>query len=478
MKSTRIAIILLILVLSGCGSSEEIGETMVNDTTSALTDLPAPTIEASATAILPNTPVPTTEPIHTETPDLGLQPYSTDFSEANDDWEVILSEGTTNAFRESEHYVLEATGITTTVVSSPNSILAATDLSIEVDLSFAQTEGESGEGGIICGYAGPKAYYGLGVNRLGYAFISQAHNRTKMSSLVWVKLASPDEQQNYHLRAVCSSTSLGLIVDGKKVLQYPVTDFIPGRIGLYSEGAWGYNSNATETIDLPNIAVFDNFSTAAMEAQDEWVTAPIDPFEYLISGEVLYSEEFSAPMGDWTRYADQDGAAELEDGKLSLTDKTDAGFTYSKLNSFNRFTSGVMMETDFTVLPGAPEGVFAGFFCDVDGSWNEFYEFHAYASGASYFKFSNGAWKGIGSWKQPADTYTFIETDRIYHLTGICGAGYLAILLDGVPAYFVPIPEQTFHSVGLTAGIGLGFEGEATFEFDNFKISRVEPINN
>ena len=156
MKSTRIAIILLILVLSGCGSSEEIGETMVNDTTSALTDLPAPTIEASATAILPNTPVPTTEPIHTETPDLGLQPYSTDFSEANDDWEMILSEGTTNAFRENEHYVLEATGISTTVVSSPNSILAATNLSIEVDLSFAQTEGESGEGGIICGYAAQK----------------------------------------------------------------------------------------------------------------------------------------------------------------------------------------------------------------------------------------------------------------------------------------------------------------------------------
>jgi len=64
-------------------------------------------------------------------------------------------------------------------------------------------------------------------------------------------------------------------------------------------------------------------------------------------------------------------------------------------------------------------------------------------------------------------------------LTGICGSGYLGLIVDGAPQFFMPIPEQKFHSVGLQGGKSIGAEeGELTIQFDNFKITRVDPINN
>jgi hypothetical protein len=40
------------------------------------------------------------------------------------------------------------------------------------------------------------------------------------------------------------------------------------------------------------------------------------------------------------------------------------------------------------------------------------------------------------------------------------------------------IPEQKFHSVGVEGGMAIGEEGVVTFLYDNFKITRVDPINN
>jgi len=109
---------------------------------------------------------------------------------------------------------------------------------------------------------GSKAFYGLGVIKLGdeyYADISQTTENSTLSSIRSIRLTDFMDQQTYHLQAICSSTDLGLIIDGKKILRYPISEFIPGRIGLYSSGGSGINSDGTELIDMPNKVVFDNF---------------------------------------------------------------------------------------------------------------------------------------------------------------------------------------------------------------------------
>jgi len=103
MKRIIIAIILLTLILTACAPAQETSsdlpvkeaeETVVTNPTvptEAPEELPTATLEPTATEVPTNTPIPTAEPTPTETADLGLQPYSTDFSEANEDWEVVLS---------------------------------------------------------------------------------------------------------------------------------------------------------------------------------------------------------------------------------------------------------------------------------------------------------------------------------------------------------------------------------------------------
>lgn len=493
MKRTLIAIVLLTLILTACApvqetseapSVKETEENVVENTTVPTEipeELPTATLEPTATEAPTSTPEPTAEPTPTSTPDLGQQPYFDDFSETTGDWEVVFSKNTTATSLENEQYALEASGITAAAVSSPKSIINASELSIEVDISFAQTGNETGGGGIVCGYAWEKAFYGLGVEKLGseyFAVIAETTDNSTLENLHSIRLIDFKDQQSYRLQAICSSTGLGLIIDGKKILRYPLTEFRPGRIGLYSEGAWGINSDATETIDMSNKVVFDNFSATTMQTQDEWVGAPIDPFEYLSVGELIYSEDFSAPTGIWSQFNDPGQMVKFENGKLSLTNTTDESWVYSKLESKTWFDSGVMMETDVTVAPGSPEDIYTGFLCDIDGNWNNLYEFHFTGQGeATYNKYSNGSWKGLGWSELPSDAnYDDIEIGRTYHLTGICGAGYLAILVDGVPEFFVPIPEQKFHSVGVTGGMSIGEEGEVTFLYDNFKITSINPI--
>lgn len=489
MKHTLIAIILLALILTACAPAQETSEalpvketeeTIVENTTvptQTPEELPTATLEPTATEAPTNTP----EPTPTSTPDLGQQPYFDDFSETTDDWEVVFSKNTTATSLENEQYALEASGIIAAVVSSPKSITNASELSIEVDISFGQTGNDTGGGGIVCGYAWEKAFYGLGVEKLGsdyFAVIAETTNNSTLENLQSIKLTDFKDQQSYHLQAICSSTGLGLIIDGKKIVRYPLTELRPGRIGLFSEGAWGINSDATETIDMPNKVVFDNFAATTMQTQDEWVGAPIDPFEYLSVGEVIYSEDFSAPTGVWSQFNDPGQTVRFENGKLTMTNNTYESWVYSKLESKTWFDSGVMMETDFTVAPGSPENIYTGFLCDIDGNWNNLYELHFTGQGeASYNKYSNGSWKGLGWSELPSDAnYDDIENGRTYHLTGICGAGYLALLVDGVPEFFIPIPEQKFHSVGVTGGMSIGEEGEVTFLFDNFKITSIDPI--
>lgn len=495
MKRIIIIIILLTLILTACAPAQETSsdlpvkeaeETVVTNPTfptEAPGELPTATLEPTATEVPTNTPIPTAEPTPTETPDLGLQPYSTDFSEANEDWEVVLSKKTTAVSQENGQYILEASGLTAAVVSSPKSIVKASELSIEVDMIFSQTGDETGGGGIVCGYAGEKAFYGIGVQKHGkeyYASISETTTNSTLASLQRIIITDSKDQQSYHLKAICSSTGLGLIIDGKKVLRYPLTELTPGRIGLYSSGGSGINSSGTAMVDMPNKVVFDNFSATTMQLQDEeWISTPIDPFEYLSIGELLYSEDFSAPTGVWTQYTDSGQTVKLENGKLSLSSTSVNTMVYSKLESLTWFASGVMMETDFTVVPGSPEFLNIGFLCDVDGNWNNLYAINLSGGGTTYLKYSNGSWLGIGSSNNLTGEYEPIETGRTYHLTGICGSGYLGLIVDGAPQFFMPIPEQKFHSVGLRGSKTMGAEeGELTLQFDNFKITRVDPINN
>jgi len=120
MKRIIIAIILLTLILTACApaqetssdlpvkEAEEIVVTNPTVPTEVPEELPTATLEPTATEVPTNTPIPTAEPTPTETPDLGLQPYSTDFSEANEDWEVVLSKKTTAVSQENGQYILEA----------------------------------------------------------------------------------------------------------------------------------------------------------------------------------------------------------------------------------------------------------------------------------------------------------------------------------------------------------------------------------
>ncbi len=480
MKHLLTTIILFTLILTACAPSQEMSETLpVKETEGTIvTNTIVPTL------VPENTPTPTAtlEPTPTSTPDLGQQPYFADFSETVDDWEVVLSKETTATSQENGGYALQASGLTAAVVSSPKSIIKVAELSLEVDITFAQTGDETGGGGIVCGYAWEKAFFGIGIEKLGreyYAAISQTTENSTLSTISSVKLTDFVDQQSYHLQAICSSTDLGLIIDGKKVLRYPISEFRPGRIGLYSSGGSGVNSSGTAMVDMPNKVVFDNFSATTMQLQDEWVKAPIDPFEFLSVGEVLYSEDFSNPTGSWSQFTGPGQTVKLENGKLALTNTTDNDWVYSKLESLTGFNSGVMMETDVTVAPGSPEFPYTGFFCDVDGNWNNLYAFHFDGAGYThYLQLKNGKWTGIGNSSLPSDQSNNIVSGRTYHLTGICGAGYLALLVDGVPEFFVPIPEQKFHSVGVEGGMEIGQEGVVTFLYDNFKITRIDPINN
>lgn len=479
MKRLLTTIILLTILLTACAPSQETSGTLPLKETEEK-------IEPNTivpTQVPENTPTPaaTLEPTPTSTPDLGQQPYFTDFSSVAD-WEVLLSKNSTATSQENGEYVLEASGLTAAVVSSPKSIVKASELSIEVDMIFSQTGDETGGGGIVCGYAWEKAFYGIGVEKLGkeyYATISQTTDNSTLSSISSVKLTDFVDQQSYHLQAICSSTGLGLMIDGNKIIRYSISEFRPGRIGLYSSGGSGINSNGTAMVDMPNKVVFDNFSATTMQPQDEWVNAPLDPFEFLRVGEVLYSEDFSTPTGSWSQFTDPGQTVRLENGKLTLTNTTDDSWVYSKLESLTWFNSGVMMETDVSIAPGSPELVYTGFLCDVDGNWNNLYAFHFSGAGnATYMQYKNGKWTGLGASDLPTDQFDNIVSGRTYHLTGICGAGYLALLVDGVPEFFMSIPEQKFHSVGVEGGMAIGEEGVVTFLYDNFKITRVDPINN
>lgn len=427
-----------------------------------------------------DTPAPTTEPSPTEEPELVFEPYLTDFSEAADNWEVILSEGTNTVLNEDGQLILEASGISSSVVSSPNSVANASEITVDVDVSFAntETEGEGGSAGIVCGITSENDFYGFEIDKEGIVSISFTNNRHTFTSLLYLRLRKPDEQQNYHLKAICSSTGLGLIVDGEKVLQYAVTDFQPGRIGLFSTGSFGWNSSTSEILEVPNKAIFDNFSVVAMQAEDEWVNEPINPFDYVTVKEVLFNDDFASPNSAWS-FSDAPGQSIILDNeKLVISTDSDETFPYARLISNTGFPSGVMMETDFTLSPGSYKNSSVGFFCDLYGDWTNFYDFYITTLGVSVFKFSDGGWKGYASVFEPIYMDKILETGRIYHLTGICGGGYLAMLIDDVPQFVMPIPEQQIHSVGLIGGKPNPAvdEGEAIILIDNFKLTGLETI--
>lgn len=300
------------------------------------------------------------------------------------------------------------------------------------------------------------------------------------SSLIWYRLKKTNEQKNYHLKAICSSTGLGLIVDGEKVIQYAVPDFQPGRVGLYSKGSLGWSASTSKILELPNTAAFDNFSMGAMRTEDEWVKEPIDPFEYFNVKEVIYTDDFASSSA-WSFSTEPRQVVKLDNEALVFYTDSDETFPWAKLNSNTGFSSGVMAETDFTIQPGSYDNSSAGFVCDVNGDWTNFYDFEITRLGVTVLKFSGGGWKGYTSVSYPIYTdKKILDTGKTYHLTGICGGGYLGMLLDGVPQFVLAIPEQQIHSIGLSGGIPYpaAEEGEATIQFDNFKLTRLEPINN
>lgn len=478
MKRTLI-IILIFTLLAACAPSKESGEvspveeSVGIDTGVATEDVPD---------IPADTPAPTAEPSPTEEPELVFQPYLADFSEAADDWEVILSEDTNTVFQEEGQLILEASGISSSVVSSPNSVTKASEITIEVDVSIANTgpEVEGGSAGIVCGYTSKNNFYGFEIDKEGIVYLTFADKRHSFTSLLYQRLKKPDEQKSYHLKAICSSTGLGLIVDGEKVFQYAVTDFQPGRVGLFSTGSLGFNASTSEILDLPNTVAFDNFSVMAMQAEDEWVKEPIDPFDYLNVKEVIYTDDFASSSSAWSFSDAPRQMVKLENEKLVISTDSDETFPWAKLKSNTGFSSGVMAETDFTILPGSYENSSAGFVCDVYGDWTNYYDFYITPIEVYVFKYSGGGWKGYASLNYPIYTGEILETGRTYQLTGICGGGYLAMLVDDVPLLVMAIPEQQIQSVALRGGIphpAVG-EGEAIIEFDNFKLTRLEPINN
>lgn len=479
MKRTLFVIALIVMLLAACAPSQEPGEVPPAEE-SVSTDTVA------ATEAIPETPAdipaPTAEPSPTEEPELIFQPYLTDFSESADDWEVILSEDINTVFQEEGQLILEASGILSSVVSSPNSVTKASEITIEVDVSIANTgpEVEGGSAGIVCGYTSKNNFYGFEIDKEGIVSLTFADKRHSFAYLLYQRLKNPDEQKSYHLKAICSSTGLGLIVDGEKVLQYAVTNFQPGRVGLYSTGSLGWNASTSEVLELPNTVAFDNFSVMGMQAEDEWVKEPINPFDYLSVKEVIFSEDFASSSSAWSFSDAPRQTVKLDNEKLVISTDSDETHPWAKLNSNTGFTSGIMMETDFTILPGSYENSAAGFVCDVYGDWTNYYDFYITSIGVSVFKYSGGGWKGYASVVYPIYTGEILETGKTYHLTGICGGGYLGMLVDDVPLLVMAIPEQQIQSVALRGGIphpAVG-EGEAIIEFDNFKLTGLESSNN
>ena len=217
-----------------------------------------------------------------------------------------------------------------------------------------------------------------------------------------------------------------------------------------------------------------------MQAEDEWVNEPIDPFDYLSAKEGIYNEDFTSPSSAWSYSDEPRQMVKLDNGELVIYTDSDNTFPFAKPNTITKFTSGVMMETDFTILPGSYKYSQAGFVCDIHGDWTNFYIMSIYDLGVTVFKYSDGGWKGYARVNSDKDMGDFLSTGKTYHLTGICGGGYLAMLIDDVPQFVMAIAEQQIHSIGLTGGIPYPAteEGEATIHFDNFKITRLEPINN
>lgn len=471
----RFIIILISLIMIACSFSQGT-KVAAPDEESVSTEI------AVATEALPEIPVdnptPTAEPSPTKEPEKVFQPYMTDFSEAADDWEVIMSEDTNALVQEDGQLMLVSSGMSSAVVSSPSSVTNASEVVIEVDVSFleSETEGEGAAVGIVCGYTSQNEFYGFKIDKEGVVSISFP-NRGR----IYNRLSKPDDQKSYHLQAICSSTGLGLKVDGEKILQHSLTDFQPGRIGLYSIGSIGWNSSTSKAVEIPNKAVFDNFSVVAMQAEDEWVYEPIDPFDYLSVKEVIYNDDFTSSGGAWSYSDAPRQMVKLDNGELVIYTDSEKSFPYAKLNSVTGFASGVMMETDFTLQPESYKYSLAGFVCDINGDWTNFYSVTINMLGVSFSKYSNGGWKGYAGVNEAVYTGDYLlEIGKTYHLTGICGGGYLALLIDDVPQLVMAISEQQIHSIILRGGLPnpAKEEGEGILHFDNFKLTRLEPINN
>lgn len=441
---------------------------------------PVPTVEASVTSIPAEAPTPTPLPTATPKPKVAAAPYATDFSKAELNWEVLLAKNNTQVTQPNEAYVLEASGKNSIIFSSPKDVIDATELVIEVDVTIAAAEGSGDMSGIFCGYVDEQTVFSFGINSSGYAAILKSNESNSLLSVRFVKLFDSNVQQTHRLRAICSAEGLGLAVDGDGVLQYPITGLKPGRIGLFTKGAQKYGDNGTDIVDATNVSVFDNFSTTAMKAEYDWARTRPNPFDYLKIGEVLYDESFAEPVGTWNLYSSANQSAQLENGKLTLYASKAASMTYSALESFKGFNSGVVLETDFTVLPGVPELYEVGFICEVDFSGTNFYTMFYWAGGSvDFFKFEDMKWKNIGSTiVLGTDNEPPLEPGRTYQLTGICGGGFLAMLMDGVPQLIIQIPDQVFQKVGPVALMSSSSEAEIRVQFDNFKISRVEATKN
>ena len=438
------------------------------------------TVIAEATSLPTELPTPIPLPTATPKPKVAMAPYVTDFSKAELDWDILLAKNNTQSMQQNEAYVLEASGKNSMIFTSPKEVGNATELVIDVNVTITSAEGFGEMSGIFCGYVDEQTVFSFGINSAGYVAILKSNESNSLLSVRFVKLFDSNVQQTHRLRAICSAEGLGLMVDGDGVLQYPIEGLKPGRIGLFTRGSQKYAENGIDVVDTTSVSVFDNFSTTAMKAEYDWARTLPNPFDYVKTGAVLYEENFAAPTGSWYLYSKAGQSAQLENGKLTLFASKAASFTYSPLNSFKGFNSGVVLETDFTVLPGVPELYEVGFICELDNSGSNFYYMLYWASGSvDFYKYDNNQWHNIGSTTVlSTDNEPPLEPDRTYHLTGICGGGFLAMVMDGVPKFIIQIPDQAFNRVGLLAFMSSNVEAEMRVQFDNFKITKVEAANN
>ncbi|HIW31528.1 MAG TPA: family 43 glycosylhydrolase [Candidatus Paenibacillus intestinavium] len=188
----------------------------------------------------------------------------------------------------------------------------------------------------------------------------------------------------------------------------------------------------------------------------------------IISGEVLYSEDFSNPSAsDWSTY---DGIWSFQDGAYTVKN----GEGYKAALNTQQFTDFVM-ETDVKIVSGTEAGLLfraSNLAVGSDALDGYYVGINAANKAAVLGVFTAGKWKEIATRNLP------IYTNQWYTIKVVVSENHIQVYINDNPLNVNPYPKFDLAETSHPATGSIGFRTfKAEAQFDNVKISSyVETI--